>query len=349
MDVEIMEVDDDFCTAIGLSRTDPDEPGIVRQRCGTGFTFRWPDGTVVRGPHRARCEALVLPPAWTGVWISVDADGHLQAVGTDDAGRRQYRYHDRWIEARNAEKFDHLVDVGERMARVRRAVAHDLGSDDPVTRSVAAMVRLLDRTLERIGNPESVEQFGTRGISTLGPEHVATRGTSVRLHFLGKGGTERDDVVEDRDLARVLAELERAGDDWLFSVDDILLDAADANDYLAGHSAGVIACKDVRTWGGTAAALSARIDGRSAEPQIADAASEALGNTRAVARASYVHPVVFDASDDEVEDAWRSSRRSRWYEREERAVLKLLHDAPPLLDSYRRPDSYRRDECRPDA
>lgn len=278
----------------------------------------------------------MLPPAWTEVWVCADADGHLQAVGTDDAGRRQYRYHDRWVEARNAEKFDGLVAVGERISRVRCAVEHDLHAADPVTRGLAAMVRLLDRTLERIGNAESVDEFGTRGISTLGPEHVEAGRSTVRLRFRGKGGAARDDLVADGELATAIAELVAAEDDWLFAVDDTVLDATDANAYLASHSAGVIACKDVRTWGGSAAALAERIDRHPSDAGIADAAAEVLGNTRAVARESYVHPVVFDATDDQVEESWRASRRSRWYAREERALLKLLRAAPPLLDAYRR-------------
>lgn len=327
---------DEFCAAIGLSCVDPAEPGITRSRWGRGFTYRWPDGTIVRGRHRDRCEALVIPPAWTDVWICSDADGHLQAVGTDDAGRRQYRYHDLWTEARNAEKFDRLVRVGERMANVRRAIECDLEASDPVLRSLAAMVGLLDRTLERIGNPESVERFGTHGISTLAPRHVAVGPSSIRLRFRGKGGSEHATTVENRGLADVIAELEDPDGAWLFEIDGTLLGAGDANDYLASHSGGVVGCKDVRTWGGSTAALAARIGERPSDPHIADAAAVALGNTRDVARGSYVHPAVFDVTDDEVERAWRASRRSRWYDREERALLKLLCAAPPLLDEYLR-------------
>jgi DNA topoisomerase-1 len=329
-----MDHDDDLSAAIGLSRADPDEPGIVRQRSGRGFTFRWPDGTVVRGSHRERCEALVIPPAWTDVWISPDPDGHLQAVGHDEAGRRQYRYHDRWIQARNAQKFDRLAEIGGRLAQVRRAVERDLRSGDREHRAVAAMIRLMDHTLERIGNAESVERFGTRGISTLGPGNVDVSSTTVQLTFRGKGRSDHQAVVVDRDLARVIAELEDAGQAWLFEVDGSVVDADDANAYLSSHSAGVVSCKDMRTWGGSAAALTVRIEDRATGPQIADAAAEALNNTRSVARESYIHPAVFDASDDAVTNAWRTSRSSRWYSRPERTLLKLLHRAPPLLRSY---------------
>ena len=327
-------VDADFATQIGLRPVDLDEPGIVRRRQGRGFSFRWSDGSVVRGDDRDRCEALVLPPAWTDVWVCSDADGHLQAVGTDDAGRRQYRYHDRWTAARAAANFDLLEQVGAGLADLRRAVAEDLESNDRCTRALATMVRLLDTSLERIGNPDSVELHGSRGISTLAPSNVDVSRQSVRLSFVGKGGVEHDVTIVDSDLAAAIAELEAEADEWLFEVDGTVIDAVAANGYLDDHSAGCLDCKDLRTWGGSAAALSARAEGAESEPEVADAAAAVLHNTRTVARNSYVHPVVFDAPDEAVEDAWRSSRRSRWYGRGERALLNLLGSCPPLLDDY---------------
>lgn len=326
--------DEAFASRVGLITADPDEEGIVRQRCGRGFTFRWPDGTVVRGPDRERCESLVLPPAWTDVWVCPDADGHLQAIGVDDAGRRQYRYHDRWTEARAAANFDRLADVGRHLADVRRAVTTDLESSSEHRRALAAMIGLLDRSLERIGNPESVETFGTRGISTLGPGNVDVSRRSVQLQFRGKGGVEHDVTVDDDKLADAVADLRRASDDWLFEVDGTVLDASDANEYLDEHTKGRLDCKDLRTWGGSAAALTARVHGEDSLPQVADVAAAVLHNTRSVARSSYVHPAVFDASDDEVAHAWGSSRRSRWYGRGERALLHLLDDRPPLLADH---------------
>lgn len=326
--------DEEFADRIGLATADPDEPGIARRPHGRGFTFRWPDGTVVRGEHRERCEALVLPPAWTEVWVCPDEDGHLQALGVDDAGRRQYRYHDRWTEARAAANFDRLAEVGRRLGDLRRGIVDDLDSDDAHRRALAAMVGLMDRSLERVGNPGSYDEFGTRGISTLGPGNVDVSRRSVQLTFRGKGGIDHDVTVDDDELADAVAELRSAADEWLFEVDGTALDASDANAYLDDHSAGFLDCKDLRTWGGSAAALSARADGVDAEPQIADAAADVLHNTRAVARSSYVHPAVFDAADDEVADAWKASRRSKWYGRGERALLHLLEERPPLLDEF---------------
>ncbi len=325
---------DDFVERIGLVQADPEEPGIVRQRCGRGFTFRWPDGTVVRDEHRSRCEDLVLPPAWEDVWICADADGHLQAIGIDDAGRKQYRYHERWTEARSAANFDRLPDIGRRMADLRRTVLDDLDSGDRHRRALAAMIGLMDRSLERVGNPESVEEHGTRGISTLGPGNVDVSRRAVQLSFRGKGGVDHDVTVDDERLVDAVEELRAAADEWLFEVDGTVLDAADANAYLDDCTAGELDCKDLRTWGGSAAAFTARAEGETAEPKVADAAASVLHNTRAVARSSYVHPAVFEASDDEVADAWRSSRRSRWYGRGERGLLHLLERREPLLDQH---------------
>ncbi len=323
-----------FAEQIGLGTADPDEPGIERRPHGRGFTFRWADGPVVRGEHRDRCEALVIPPAWTDVWVCPDADGHLQVLGNDEAGRRQYRYHDRWTEARSAANFDRLADVGRRLAGLRRAIVQDLDGDDSVQRALAVMVGLIDRSLERVGNPSSVEEFGTRGISTLGPGNVDVSRRAVQLTFRGKGGVDHDVTVDDAALASAVAELRSNAEEWLFEIDGTPLGAADANAYLDEHTAGRLDCKDLRTWGGSAAALTARAEGADSDPEIADAAASVLHNTRAVARSSYVHPAVFEAADDEIEAAWIASRRSQWYGRGERALLNLLEDRPPLIAAY---------------
>ena len=326
--------EDHFAASIGLRTSDPEAPGITRRRQGRGFSFRWSDGSVVRGADRERCESLVLPPAWEQVWVCPHADGHLQAMGTDDAGRRQYRYHDRWTQARAAANFDRLVQVGESLANVRRAVADDLEAKDRCTRALATMVRLLDTSLERIGNPDSVELHGSRGISTLSPANIDVSRQSVRLSFTGKGGVEHDVTIVDSDLAAAIADLERDAREWLFEVDGTIIDAVDANAYLDQYSDGCLDCKDLRTWGGSAAALTARAEGADKEPEIADAAAAVLHNTRTVARNSYVHPLVFEAEDDAVAEAWGTSRRSKWYGRGERALLNLLETCPPLLDGY---------------
>jgi len=330
--------DESFAISIGLRPVEPDEPGIRRLRWGQGFTYRWPDGQTVTGADRDRCEALVLPPAWDDVWICMDPAGHLQARGRDDAGRWQYRYHDRWTEARRLANFDRLREVGARLKPVRKQIALDLEKGELVARALAAMLRLVDQSLGRIGNEASAEVHDTTGISTLASEHVEVAPSGVlELSFVGKSSVEHASAVKDAELAEVIAQLEDEGGQRLFSVDfegDVVrLTARDANQRLAELSSGKLSCKDFRTWGGSAVALEARIEGKT-ETAIIDAAAEALNNTRAIARSAYVHPTVVEADDDRLHDAWRGARRSKWYERRERALLRLLDSMPTLLAEY---------------
>jgi DNA topoisomerase-1 len=330
--------DQGFAALIGLRYVEADETGILRKPWGRGFTFRWPDGSVVDEATRARCDALAIPPAWTEVWVCADDRGHLQARGQDAAGRTQYLYHDRWTEARRAANFDRLTRVGRLLKPVRRRIAQALESDDPLDIALAAMVRLVDHSLGRIGNEASALESGTRGISTLTSGHVErVDDETLQLRFVGKSAVEHASIVDDPRLVDVIAELDDVGGERLFSIaldgQHVSLTATDANKRLAEWSNGVLSCKDFRTWGGSAAALEARVRGARG-PAVIDAAADALHNTRAVARSSYVHPSVLDATDSQVETSWRASRRSKWYARRERALLKLLSRMPPLLDAY---------------
>lgn len=330
--------DDNFATLVGLRPVEPDEQGIRRLKWGKGFTYRWPDDATVVGRERERCESLAIPPAWDDVWVCTDALGHLQARGRDEAGRVQYRYHDRWIEARRAANFDRLFEVGSRLKAVRKKLVEDLEGEDTALRALAAMLRLVDQSFARIGNEASAEEHGTRGISTLEDRHVtvADPGT-LELNFVGKGSTEYECVIDDRHLSQAIAELENEGGRRLFSIDvdgdRTTLTARDANQRLSELSGGRLSCKDFRTWGGSAIALEARVLGQTGTAVI-DAAAKALHNTRAVARSSYVHPMVIQADDEAVDESWRSSRRSKWYARRERALLALLESVPPLLEAY---------------
>lgn len=330
--------DDNFATLVGLRPVEPDEPGIRRLKWGEGFTYRWPDDATVVGRERERCESLAIPPAWADVWICTDALGHLQARGRDDAGRVQYRYHDRWIEARRAANFDRLLEVGSRLKGVRKKLVDDLEGDDTALRALAAMLRLVDQSFARIGNEASTEEHGTRGISTLEGRHVTVADpATLELSFIAKGSTEYECVVSDTYLAEAITELENEGGRRLFSIevdgDRTTLTARDANQRLSQLSSGALSCKDFRTWGGSAVALEARVLGETGTAAI-DAAARALHNTRAVARSTYVHPMVVEADENAVDRSWRSSRRSKWYARRERALLALLDSVPPLLEAY---------------
>lgn len=322
---------------LGLRRTDWSMPGWRRRVRGRGFSYHDQEGRLLSDEDRARCAALVLPPAWREVWICPDPEGHLQASGVDAADRRQYRYHDRWVEGRRRRNLDRLGEVGARLGPVRRKLDEILGDDsDPVRRATAAMLRLVDGGLARIGGIRSAREMGHYGVSTLRREHVELDEHAITLSYPGKSGVEQQVVVDDPLLASVLGELE-LGSDQLFLIRNgdgtHQLTAADANELLAELSAGSLTCKDFRTWGGSAVALGARATGSDVIEAV-DAVAAALGNTRAVARGSYIHPEVLEEDPTAILEAWRGSRSSTRYDRRERALLRLLEVTPPLLERW---------------
>lgn len=327
----------DFASRLALEYVDDQAPGISRQRRGRGWSFRAPDGTVLSGPDRERCLRLAVPPAWSEVWICGSTEGHLQARGTDEADRRQYRYHDRWTEGRRLANFDRLQGMAGRLGPLRRRLDELLeDGTDEVMRATAAMVRLVDAGLARIGGRRSSREMGHYGVSTLRREHVVVADTTVTLDYPAKHGKPRHVEVSDPLLAEVLAQLELGGD-GLFEVwaggATHELHARDANTLLAELTGGWMTCKDFRTWGGTAVALQARVQG-AGPVQAVDAAAEALGNTRAVARGSYVHPLVLEDDDRALRAAWAASRSSSRFDRRESALAKVLEAADPLLERF---------------
>lgn len=326
-----------FSTQLGLVHVSQEAPGIRRVRRGRGFSFHGPDGQLLQGMDRDRCLALAVPPAWQEVWICPAEDGHIQASGTDVAQRRQHRYHDRWTEGRRLANFDRLRILAPRLGGLRRELDRLLSDGtDPVRRANAAMVRLVDAGMARIGGERSARALGHFGVSTLRREHVTVDGDRVTLVYPGKSGVDRLVEVDDPLLADVLAELE-AGSDSLFDLHDgdrvTTLRASHANDLVQELTGGLMTCKDFRTWGGSSVALAARIHGED-EVGAVDAAAAALGNTRAVARSSYVHPDVLDAPLEELQDAWAASRSSSRFDRRERALTRLLEERPALLDAW---------------
>ena len=326
-----------FSLDLDLEYVTDDLPGIRRVRRGAGWSFHAADGALLAGDERERCLALAIPPAWEDVWICPSARGHLQASGLDDAGRRQYRYHDRWTQGRRLANFDRLSGMAPRLAPLRRRLDRMLeDTDDPVRRATAAMVRLVDGGMARIGGTRSARELGHHGVSTLQAEHLAVDGDHIELVYPGKSGVERHVELEDPLVADVLADLE-LGSDRLFEIRHdgaiVRLTAADANELLAELTAGTMTCKDFRTWGGSSVALAARLDGAD-DVAAVDAAAARLGNTRAVARSSYVHPDVLEAPMEEVAEVWGRSRSSIRFDRRERALAKLLEARPTLLSRW---------------
>ncbi|MFI0424716.1 DNA topoisomerase IB [Spongiactinospora sp. 9N601] len=294
----------------GLRQSDPNEPGILRRRRGRGFSYHLPGGEPVRDAGTlARIRALAVPPAWTEVWICASPDGHLQAVGTDAAGRRQYRYHDVWREQQDRLKFEHVLDVAEKLPAFRETVAgHLAGRGLTRHRVLAAAARILDTGFLRVGGAEYTDSFG---LATLRTEHVRARNGVVACRYPGKGGKPHETILTDRDVCKVIRALlarPDAGPELLRYRDaragwrDVTSD--DVNDYLKEVFGDEVTAKDFRTWHATVLAavglaVSARASARAAARKRAVArvmaeVADYLGNTPAVARASYVDPRVID-------------------------------------------------------
>ncbi len=320
----------------GLRYVSDEQPGIRRRRCGRGFSYVAPDGAVVDARGRDRIASLAVPPAWTDVWICVDARGHLQATGRDARGRKQYRYHPKWREVRDGVKFDKLGEFGEALPELRRTVESDLATAELSHRKVAALViALLDRTLIRVGNEEYRRQNGSFGLTTLRHDHVEVVGSTIGFSFVGKGGREHETSVRDRRLARAVRACHELGGRELFTYlgvdgEPVRVDSADCNEYLAAVMGTGTTVKYFRTWGASVTALETLVEAGDPLDDAAllcavDSAAARLGNTRAVCRRAYVHPLLTDDLDPPLlREAWRVARSSTSMSRAERALLRLL-------------------------
>jgi DNA topoisomerase IB len=300
-----------------LRRSNLDRPGYRRRRAGKGFSYLRPDGSVLRdATERARIEALVIPPAWTDVWICTDGRGHIQATGTDAAGRTQYLYHPDWRTGRDRAKFARTRAIARHLPRLRDRIRHDLTHGRGLNRArvLATIVHLLDTGMFRIGSAQYADrdEDPSFGLSTLRPDHVSGRAGCIDLRFPGKSGVEHTGCIEDGDVCMVLRDLRRRrrNEDRLFAYWDPgarrwrEVDAADINGYLREVSGREMTAKDFRTWHGTVAAAQAlaehgpeetRTGRRRAEAKAMRSVADALGNTPAVARSSYVDPKVVAA------------------------------------------------------
>lgn len=292
-----------------LTRVRPfEDPGFSRTRSGRGFRYTDPAGGAVPARSRPRIEALAIPPAWKDVWISRDPQGHIQAVGTDDAGRKQYIYHPAWVERRDRGKYARALALAEAMPRARGRVTQGLRRDSLDRERVLALsFRLLDVVAPRVGSTRYLERHGSRGLTTLQRRHAAIDGEVVTLSFPAKSGQRALLTVEDVDAVTVLTLLAggRARSPLLSYERGrrrVPLTPRDVNEHVRALTGGSFTAKDFRTLHGTivAAEALARIgpvdtkkDRVAAERIAVKATSEALGNTVAVARRSYIDPRVF--------------------------------------------------------
>jgi DNA topoisomerase IB len=290
-------------------------PGWRRVRHGRGFRYVDEDGEALRPAQVDRVKALVIPPAWTDVWVCPDERGHLQAVGTDAAGRRQYLYHPEWRRKRDEQKFDRAIDLGRRLPRVRTALNRQLAGD-PTAREtvVAAAVRLVDLGCFRLGSEAYAEENSSYGLTTLEVRHVRREGQTRVFRFVGKGGIGHEIVIADRAVFGIIDTLtgHRRADARLLATREgrrwVPVDAGEVNERIGQLLKLDVTAKDFRTWKATTtvarrlAEVERATSGSGRARQVRDAvaqAAELLGNTPSVARSSYVDPRVIDLFEDE--------------------------------------------------
>jgi len=300
--------------ANGLVYVNPDMPGIRRLKQGERFRYRDAQGRWIRDPDElSRIRMLAIPPAYTDVWICPLPNGHLQATGIDARGRKQYRYHADWRLFKDETKFERLEAFGLALPRIRARVARDLqegsGAAPGRQQVLAALVRLLDTTLLRVGNEEYASSNGSFGLTTLRNRHAAVRGAALRLRFRGKSGVMHEALLDDPRVAKVVRQCQQLPGQALFQYqeeDGTLrsVSSTDVNDYIAEASPGErFTAKDFRTWHGTVQALEltrlacepgrTAADGSRYSPkEILAAVAKQLGNTPAVCKKAYVHPAV---------------------------------------------------------
>jgi DNA topoisomerase-1 len=331
-----------------LRRTSPDQPGWTRRRSGKGFVYLDERGKRLSGEDTQRVRDLVIPPAWEDVWITPYENGHLQAVGTDDAGRRQYLYHPQWRERRDAQKFDRMLLFGKALSKARARVLLDLGREGmPLERACAAAVRLLDLGYFRIGNDVYAADNGSFGLTTLERRHVRRQQDRLVFTFVGKSGVEHVVEIEDRVVIEAIDIMRRRrtpndprllayrnGRAWRSILPELV------NGYVRETTGLEATAKDFRTWHATVLAAAALAE--TSEPgeskasrkrAVSGAMKEVatfLGNTPTLARSSYVDPRVIDAYErgKTIERATRR-RYENTDERQaalERATLKLLKE-----------------------
>ncbi|MDQ4055424.1 MAG: DNA topoisomerase IB [Actinomycetota bacterium] len=330
-----------------LRRTSPDQPGWTRRRAGRGFVYLDQHRDRLPADDVRRIKELVIPPAWEDVWITPYVNGHLQAVGTDDAGRRQYLYHPDWRTRRDAEKFERMVDFGRALARTRGRVLVDLGGEGmPLERACAVSVRLLDLGYFRIGNDVYADENGSFGLTTLERRHVRRRQGRLVFDFVGKSGVDHRVEIDDRlviDAIEVMRRRRSAdpqllayknGRGWRSMAPDLI------NDYVRECTACDATAKDFRTWHATVLAAAALAESdepgeskASRKRAVSGAMKEVaafLGNTATLARSSYVDPRVIEAY--ERGRTIRGATRRRYDDPDqrqaalERATLRLIRE-----------------------
>lgn len=294
----------------GLRYVDDSKPGLTRQRSGTGFRYVDAKGATIRDKALIqRVKALAIPPAYTDVWICPSANGHIQATGRDDRGRKQYRYHPEFRQAREASKFERITAFADALPGIRARIDADMGKRGlPREKVLATVVHLLESTLIRVGNDDYARSNKSYGLSTLRNRHVTVEGAELRFRFKGKSGKDWNLAVRDRRVARIVKQCQDLPGQDLFQYIDADggrrdVTSSDVNDYLREVTGQDFTAKDFRTWAGTVLAALAlqefeQFDSEAkAKRNLRDAIESVaarLGNTPTICRKCYIHPQVLD-------------------------------------------------------
>ena len=330
--------------AVGLRYVTDAMPGIRRRRHGRGFTYVDPEGRTIRGREAIRrFRSLVIPPAWTDVWICPEPDGHLQVTARDGRGRKQYRYHPRFRERQDETKFERMIALSDVLPFIRERVEADIALPGLAREKImATMVWLLERTLIRVGSPEYAKANKSFGLTTLRRRHVAIAGSKLRFTFRGKSGVPHTVAITDRRIARIVQRCHDLPGQELFQyLDDSgarqSVEAEDVNAYLRAISGREVTAKDFRTWAGTMIAaqalreMGAAETKRAAEQNVVKAIEQTaarLGNTRSVCRKYYIHPALIEAYLSGV--VLPPALQSEWKERESTGPCLRRHEAEVL-------------------
>lgn len=334
--------------AAGLRYVSDEDPGFSRKEQAKSFIYLDKNGNkLTEARHINRIEALVIPPAWTDVWICPYSNGHIQATGRDAKGRKQYIYHADWEAIRNTNKFNLMIRFGETLPLIRQRVEEDLRKRTLSREKVIAiLVRLLEETLIRIGNHEYAKQNDSYGLTTLRNKHMEVEGSKVKFIFKGKSGKQWEVDIENKRLAKLIRQCQELPGQHLFQYLDEegnrqTVDSADVNNYLKEIIEQDFTAKDFRTWGGTVRAAKELYDLGPAEAekdkqknvvQAIKKVSAALNNTPSVCRKYYIHPEIISAYMDNslfenMEKASKSRDNSQFgLNTEETAVLNILKE-----------------------
>ncbi|MEO7932782.1 MAG: DNA topoisomerase IB [Chthoniobacterales bacterium] len=295
----------------GLRYTHDDRPGIRREKRGEEIVYLHPNGTPVDDDSTlTRIKRLAIPPAWTDVWICPLENCHIQATGRDARRRKQYRYHPKWREHRDENKFGRMIAFARVLPKIRRRVKRDLARRGmPREKVLATVVSLLEGTLIRVGNDEYVKQNGSYGLTTMRNRHVRVRGAKIEFAFKGKSGVRHEIAVKDPQLAKIVRRCQEMPGQDLFEYEGEdgelhTITSQDVNEYLRGIAGEDFSAKDFRTWAGTVLAaialrefeaFDAQAEAKRNVVSAIEAVAKMLGNTPSVCRKCYVHPVILDS------------------------------------------------------